>query len=30
MKVSVNNKKIDWVLTKHVLVSNYDENVRFA
>lgn len=30
MKVDIWNKMVDWILTKHVLISNYDESVRFA
>lgn len=30
MKINIKNNLVDWVLSKHVLVSNYDESVRFA
>lgn len=29
-KIKVKNKVVDWLLSKHVLVSNYNEDVRFA
>lgn len=30
MKIDVGNKMIDWILTKHVLISNYAKSIRFA
>lgn len=30
MKNEVQNPYVDWILTKHVLISNYNESVRFA
>jgi hypothetical protein len=30
MKNDIKNWLVDWVLSKHVLIANYDEEVRFA
>jgi hypothetical protein len=30
MKLDIHNGMVDWVLAKHVLLSNYSEDVRFA
>lgn len=30
MKNDIQNTSVDWILTKHVLISNYNESVRFA
>jgi len=29
-KIKVKNKIVDWILSKHVLISNYNNDVRFA
>jgi len=30
MKIDIEKASVDWVLTKHVLISNYDPNIMFA
>lgn len=29
-KIDIKNRIADWILTKHVLISNYNKSVRFA